>query len=107
MTEQVAGTNTLVMGSARQHLPHALVIYEGTIVDEEDKLKHDVWNKLEKLRRTHFVVIASVEAAVNTVGYRRVLSRLYMTEVPFDDLYVGYGLPKYSVLVSDSAIPLG
>lgn len=105
MTEQAAGTPTTTTAVPQHLKPVALVFFEGTIVDENDEWKPDIWARLMKLRETHFVSVVSPKCR-SLVGANIVMGRLYAGEVPFDDVFLGCSCPDYDIIVCDSARPL-
>lgn len=106
MTGQPAGTSTTDTVFVPQYSkPVAAVIFEGTLVDENDEWKPDVWDKLERLRRTHCVTIVS-HRADSLLGANTILQRLYASQIPFDDLFLGSCFPKHAVVICDTALPL-
>lgn len=92
--------------------PIAAVIFEGTVVEDYDAdlnvlgaFKQDAIEKLRELQRTHFVLLVSAFAKTDA-GARRLQTLCYQEGVPFDEVWMGYGLPAFDKLVSNSARPL-
>ncbi len=89
--------------------PIAAVIFEGTVVTDFDAdldtlgaFKADAIEKLRLLSETHFILLVSAFAKTDR-GANRLRALLYSEGVPFDEIWMGWGFPAHSVLVSDSA----
>lgn len=106
MTEQAADTTTTTTDSVPIWAkPVAVVYFEGTLVDEKGEWKPDIWDKLTKLRRTHFVTVVSPKAK-SIVGANIIMLRLYAAQVPFDDVFLGVSCPEADRVYCDTALSL-
>lgn len=88
--------------------PIAAVVLEGTVVDSFDDdtmrlghFKQKAIEALRELQRTHFILIVSAMAKTDN-GAKRLQSLLYQESVPFDEVWMGWGFPRFDVLYASA-----
>lgn len=89
--------------------PIAAVVLEGTVVTHTDPdlfIIGDwiagVHEKLETLSKTHYILLVTPIAKTNR-GASLLMSRLYEDGIPFDEIWMGNGLPHAEVRYDNGA----
>ena len=92
--------------------PIASVRLEGTVTDGGDPeawdfgtVRKDALSALAKLQETHYILIVSPTIRY-TIGAKMLMQFLYDNGVPFDEIWMGSGVPLAAVHYDNKALTL-